>query len=266
MIPVLGPLWTRLHRSPGSLLMLDFDGTLAPFRESRLQTRPYPGIQPLLEALGDRERCGSRTVLVTGRPSKSLRTLLGLEPNLEIWGCHGAERLRADGVYQGPDLDSGRVEGLRRAHWVALQLLPAHKVERKPVSVAAHWRGVPRGERGRIRLALENRWTGIADRYNLQLLPFDGGLEAVVPGFHKGKAVARLLEETPPDHPAAYLGDDLTDERAFAALGTRGLSVLVRPAWRPTRARAWLRPPEEVRAFLACWLRCTQGPPRRCSP
>ena len=81
-----------------------------------------------------------------------------------------------------------------------------------------------------------------------------------------GKAVARLLEETPPDHPAAYLGDDLTDERAFAALGTRGLSVLVRPAWRPTRARAWLRPPEEVRAFLACWLRCTQGPPRRCSP
>ena len=257
MIPVLGPLWTRLHRSPGSLLMLDFDGTLAPFRESRLQTRPYPGIQPVLETLASDSR--TRVVLVTGRPAKSLRSLLGLVPPVEIWGCHGAERLRADGVYQGPDLDSGRVEGLRRAHWVALQLLPAHKVERKPVSVAAHWRGVPRGERGRIRLALENRWTGIADRYNLQLLPFDGGLEAVVPGFHKGKAVARLLEETPPDHPAAYLGDDLTDEDAFAVVASRGLGVLVRSRWRPTRAAAWCAPPEEILQFLALWGNVGKG-------
>ena len=251
MIPVLGPLWARLRRSPGSLLMLDFDGTLAPFRESRLQTRPYPGIQPVLETLASDSR--TRVVLVTGRPAKSLQNLLRLHPSPEIWGSHGAERLRPDGTYQEPDLDSARKEGLRRAHWSALLGLPPHKVERKPVSVAAHWRGIPQGERGRIRKALQARWTTVAERYNLQLLPFDGGLEMVVPGFHKGRAVARLLEETDPTHPAAYLGDDLTDERAFAALGTRGLSVLVRGAWRPTRAQAWIRPPEEVLAFLEGW-------------
>ena len=248
MIPVLGPLWTRLNRSSGALLMLDFDGTLAPFRESRLQTRPYPGIPILLETLGRESR--TRVVLVTGRPAKSLQNLLRLHPSPEIWGSHGAERLRPDGTYQEPDLDSARKEGLRRAHWSALLGLPPHKVERKPVSVAAHWRGIPQGERGRIRKALQARWTTVAERYNLQLLPFDGGLEMVVPGFHKGRAVARLLEETDPTHPAAYLGDDLTDEHGFAAATALGGAGILVGEERPTAATHRLGSVADVHAWL----------------
>jgi trehalose-6-phosphatase len=53
---------------------------------------------------------------------------------------------------------------------------------------------------------------------------------------------------------AAYLGDDITDEDAFAALRTRGLTILVRQEPRPSHAAWWLRPPQELIAFLDAWI------------
>ncbi|MGH9571319.1 MAG: hypothetical protein ACRD4F_16865, partial [Candidatus Angelobacter sp.] len=61
------------------------------------------------------------------------------------------------------------------------------------------------------------------------------------------------------DVAAAYLGDDLTDEDAFQAINGRGLSVLVRPAWRSTTAQAWLRPPGELIQFLNDWIHACGG-------
>ena len=54
--------------------------------------------------------------------------------------------------------------------------------------------------------------------------------------------------------PAAYLGDDATDEHAFQAIRGHGLSLLVRPRWRQTAAQLLLRPPEELLDFLSQWL------------
>ena len=75
-----------------------------------------------------------------------------------------------------------------------------------------------------------------------------------MPGRDKGDAVRTILDEIGPEVPVAYLGDDWTDERAFLALGTRGLSVLVRPEWRTTAAAVWIRPPEDLQKFLERWL------------
>jgi len=59
----------------------------------------------------------------------------------------------------------------------------------------------------------------------------------------------------------AYLGDDLTDEDAFAAMGNRGLSILVRGEVRRSCARFWLRPPEELLHFLDEWIAASQSQP-----
>jgi trehalose-6-phosphatase len=84
------------------------------------------------------------------------------------------------------------------------------------------------------------------------MLLFDGGVELRA-GRNKGDAVLQLLTELPGDSPVAYLGDDSTDEDAFQALGARGLGVLVRQQWAPSSAQLWLRPPTELRNFLAAW-------------
>jgi len=95
----------------------------------------------------------------------------------------------------------------------------------------------------------------------LELLEFEAGLELRV-GRNKGSAVAAILQEAGVRVPAAFLGDDVTDEPAFHAvneLGSPGLSVLVRRQRRKTEANVWLRPPVELRQFLKAWLIACTG-------
>jgi trehalose-phosphatase len=76
-------------------------------------------------------------------------------------------------------------------------------------------------------------------------------------GRDKGGAVDAIVKEAATNGPVAYLGDDLTDESAFRAVnavGSRGLSVLVRREWRQTAAEIWLRPPGELLVFLQRWI------------
>jgi trehalose-phosphatase len=109
--------------------------------------------------------------------------------------------------------------------------------------------------RGRVLLG----WQPIAERSGLEFLDFDGGIEIRAPEADKGDVVRLLLSEMKPDTPAAYLGDDATDEHAFEAIRGRGLSVLVRPCWRPTAAQLWMKPPEELFVFLTQWLKSVRG-------
>ena len=93
----------------------------------------------------------------------------------------------------------------------------------------------------------------------MSLHDFDGGIEIRPDNITKANAVETILAETGPSFVGAYLGDDHTDEDAFAALAERGLSVLVRTEFRPTRAQIWLRPPEDLITFLRTWLESTSS-------
>ena len=93
----------------------------------------------------------------------------------------------------------------------------------------------------------------------MSILEFDGGVEIRVAGLDKGTAVRAIVNEVDSKVPIAYLGDDATDESAFKALGTRGLTILVRPEPRRTSARLWLKPPEDLLDFLARWLQACRG-------
>ena len=71
--------------------------------------------------------------------------------------------------------------------------------------------------------------------------------------WDKGKAVLWLLDALGLDRPEVtpiYIGDDLTDEDAFAALKERGISLLVSERPLPTAADYRLRDTEEVGDFL----------------
>lgn len=239
--------------SPASALLLDYDGTLAPFCLNREQALPYPGVTALLQEIIDNGR--TRVVIVTGRNAHEVGPLLAVRPLPEIWGCHGLERLRPDGTYETPSVDEPVRHALADAdRWLRHQGLH-NRAEFKTGAVAIHLRGFDEATAteacGQVLLG----WRPIAQSTPMELLEFDGGIEMRKPGRDKGDAVRTILDEIGPEAPVAYLGDDLTDERAFLALGTRGLSALVRPEWRPTAAALWIRPPEGLLSFLTQWLR-----------
>jgi trehalose 6-phosphate phosphatase len=242
------------------LLLLDYDGTLAPFRVDRTKARPWTGVR---EAVGRIQRQGrTRVVVITGRPAKEIAPLLrgnppGVDSPLEVWGLHGAERLHSDGrreLEQAPADTQRKLDELRE-HLRHNNL--GGQFEDKPNAAVMHWRGASPRTAKFIETRTRELFEPLSRLEGLTLLDFEGGLELRV-GRDKGGAIRALMEESTPGTPVAYLGDDLTDEAGFRATNeAKGphLSVLMRPECRETAADVWMRPPSELRAFLKKWFR-----------
>jgi trehalose 6-phosphate phosphatase len=247
----LTAFFEQLGSASTRILLLDYDGTLAPFRTERDRAFPYPEIPRLL---GQIIASGTRVVLISGRPAYDLLRLSGIDPQPEIWGSHGLERLRPRGNYQVEPLSPEQQAGLRKALEFLRSQGLENRMERKPGGVALHWRGLAGQDVETLRGKVQQVWCELAGCSSLELLDFDGGLEIRVRGKDKGNAVAAILKESNADAVVAYLGDDQTDEDAFRVLRGRGLTVLVREQLRPTLAEIQLRPPEELIEFLQEWL------------
>jgi trehalose-phosphatase len=214
-----------------------------------------------LQQLCGARRC--RVVLISGRPARELTTLLPPTLKLEIWGSHGRERLNPDGGYTAVPLRVAQQTCLEQLESELHHEGLSHVLERKIGSLAMHTRGLPEEDARRI-LSFAHQFhcsvpTSGDHDHGLEWLPFDGGVELRGKGCTKATAVHSILRDEPDGTPAAYLGDDQTDEDAFVALRQRGssnpsLPVLVRLQPRPSIAHLWLRPPEELLAFLDRWL------------
>jgi trehalose-phosphatase len=191
--------------------------------------------------------------LVSGRSARELRDLLDPGVKTEIWGSHGREQLRCDGSYELFALGPVQQAALDQVKKEMSNLGFQETLEVKPSSGAIHWRSFRPAEQEQIRTSAKSAFGRLKQTGGLQLLPFDGGLELRSLDRTKGTAVAEMLEQEPAGI-AAYLGDDLTDEDAFVAVGGRGYSILVRNEVRPSCAHFWLRPPEELLTFLDDWI------------
>ena len=236
------------------ILMLDYDGTLAPFVNIRDKAIPYPGVREVLAAIQAARR--TRLVIVSGRAIKDLKPLLELDPLPEIWGSHGWERLLPDGTYQGPEVEDRVKECFAEARRMVLaagQGVVPMDLEQKPASLALHWRRRDPQVVEALQVAVRKLWEPLAEAANLALNAFDGGLELGLPDKDKGSAVRTILLDADDDTMAAYLGDDRTDEDAFRAIADRGYGILVRPDFRPTAATFWLKPPDGLLEFLRYW-------------
>lgn len=252
----LSAFFESLTQAPRSALLLDYDGTLAPFQVDRDKASPYPGVTAALQEILSTTR--TQVFIVTGRKTDDIVSLLGVYPYPVIWGLHGAQRRNPNGTVEMACVDEDLVQGLMEADgWLQAQSL-RQWAEFKPGSIAVHWRGRSEKEAADIRRQVLLGWSRIAQRRNVELLEFDGGIELRAAGPDKGDAVREILQQLDSGTPVAYLGDDKTDERAFLALEGRGVRVLVRPEWRETAADIWIKPPDELLDFLGKWQQASQ--------
>jgi trehalose-phosphatase len=246
--------FSRVGRARRRALLVDYDGTLAPLTADRRHAEPWEGFRAALANIALAPR-PTAVWIVSGRTVGDLARLVRLDHVADLWGSHGLERRSRQGCWSGPAPERDASSFLDEvaaslAHQGAAALL-----ERKVYGIAIHERGADAAVWMAAREAMEKRFAPRAAAFGLELLPFDGGLELRPRAFHKGQVVDRAFAELGEGAVVAYLGDDRTDEDAFEALKDRpaGLGVLVRAEPRPTQARAWLRPPEEVLRFLSDW-------------
>ena len=223
-------------------LFLDLDGTLAPIEEQPDLVVADPIRTEVLTNLGD--LLDGRLAVLSGRQIYEVdRILEGAVPH--VGGQHGLERRMAGGTLQStpphPGLEDAAVamERLARAQYGLL-------VERKSAAVTMHYRAKP--ECGPAVIDLAHR---LAKTHDLELQEGRMVAELRTPGPNKGDAL-EVFMATPPFAGARpiMVGDDLTDESAFAAaIGLGGDAILVGPA-RPSLARWRLPNP----AALLAWL------------
>jgi len=229
-------------------LYLDFDGTLVEIAPRPDQVRVDPALPGALERL--RTRLGGALAIVTGRPIGVIDDFLA-PARFDIAGLHGVER-RVDGVVSGggaadhPDLRA-RIAGLT----TAVAGLDAVLIEDKGASVAVHWRLATPADALRAEEAVKAAAAALGAAYRLQLGKAVG--EIVPASATKGHAI-RAFAQAPPyaGRRAVFLGDDLTDEKAFAVVNETG-GVSVRIGGAETIATRRLSDPEDVRRLLYAW-------------
>jgi trehalose-phosphatase len=243
--------WRQVATAKRLVLMLDYDGTLAPFVKDRLRAELYPGVAERLLRLAQCPRL--RLIFVSGRQARELEGLLPPGLRAEIWGGHGREHLLLDGSYEVVPLAPVQEQALGWLNRSVRDRGFAELIEEKPGSTALHTRGLSAEHKERLTKTAQQFFAEI-ESAGFNWLPFDGGIEMRASGCSKASAVEQILRDEGDDVITAYLGDDLTDEEAYRALDGHGLRVLVREELRATSAELWLRPPGELVAFLDGWL------------
>lgn len=242
--------WTRVQSAELRVLMLDYDGTLAPFQTSRMEARPTKETLGILRKIIDSGH--TRVVIVSGRPTSELRILVP-DLDVETFGSHGFERSPVDRSVIVHPLSASELKGLEAARAAAAAAGLGERIEVKPASIAVHVRGLESEKALEIEELAYNVFTPIADRYRLECRAFNGGVEVRSKRFHKGLAVDAVLKEHPADVFAVYVGDDDTDEDAFRALVGRGIGVRVGAPASDTAAQIQIEHQEQVASFLVKW-------------
>jgi trehalose 6-phosphate phosphatase len=225
------------------LLALDYDGTLAPIAPTPNRARMRPETRRLLTGVAGLYPC----VVISGRTLEDIAERLDGIPVWYVFGNHGNEPALVGPTYYGQTREW--VRQLR--HHLADE--PGVIVEDKMHSVTIHYRQARNRERAADLIA--QAVTRLPDARIL------GGREAVnlLPrgGSNKGIALQAAQRQFACDF-AIYVGDDDTDEDAFAiATPDRLLSIRVGPA-EPSRARFHLRSQADVDALLETLLAVRQ--------
>lgn len=240
------------------LVALDYDGTLTPIVD-----RPEDAVISSSMRQNVRELAAACTlVIISGRDLQDVRELVGID-SLIYAGSHGFDISGPEGVNisfrQGDDflpvLDAAEKQ-LR----ASLDLISGSAVERKKYSIAVHYRLVAEEDIARVETIVD---AVLAD--NERLVKGSGKkVFELRPGidWNKGKALLWIIDALGFDRnktAPVYIGDDTTDEDAFAVIGDNGIGIVVSEgkANDMTSARYTLADTEEAGSFLeklARWI------------
>lgn len=271
--PLSDPADVDLHplaEADDLLVALDFDGVLAPLQDDPSLSRVLPASAEAIARIATLPN--TQLALVSGRDVATLRGLADPPASAMIVGSHGAE------IDLGPGQDASGTESAATAsapdpteanavtndeeellaaiddHLAELTTLSDRegfdlRIERKPYSRTVHTRGMAPGLAASLR---EHVVSVQAEHGGIRVIEGHDITELAVSQATKGTGIRALVAEV---HPTAalYLGDDITDEDAFAELAemrpeVTGVGIKVGSA--PTQAELRIADPDAVATLL----------------
>ncbi|MCA8829890.1 bifunctional alpha,alpha-trehalose-phosphate synthase (UDP-forming)/trehalose-phosphatase [Hymenobacter pini] len=222
--PVTAQLLDDYHAAETRLLLLDYDGTLAPFNANPQRAEPDQELRLLLRALADIPQ--NRVVIISGRDRATLEAWLGHLP-IDFIAEHGVW-LRAAGqewqLFQ-PLSNEWKPE-IRSILELYVSRTAGSFIEDKEYSLVWHYRRAD-AELGAVRARdLLNHLTFMTSNTDLQVMEGNKVIEIKTSGINKGTAAARWQAAYEPQFTLA-IGDDRTDEDTFRAMPPDAYTVKV---------------------------------------
>ncbi|MFB0835663.1 trehalose-phosphatase [Arthrobacter halodurans] len=209
------------------LVALDFDGTMAPFVDRPEDARPLPASARLLAELT--ELPGTATALLSGRHLDGLRAAASPGPGVLLVGSHGAERWAPERYAADTDdlaLDARQAGLLTEVRSRLARVAGAARgalLEDKPAGVVLH---VRQSDPDTGAAALAAGRAALEDLDGVRLSDGKAVLESSVVRADKGAGLEWLRGVVGADA-VLFVGDDVTDEHAFAVLRPGDVGVKV---------------------------------------
>ncbi|WP_020496215.1 trehalose-phosphatase [Sciscionella marina] len=209
-----------IARTPRLLIACDYDGTLAPIVENPEHARPSSESVGALRALADLHE--TTTAVISGRALRDLATLSRLPSEVHLVGSHGSEF--DVGFVHALDDDARELHA--RLHRSLTELTAGYagvQLETKPASVAVHVRRASEQVAEQVLTAVRSdqaTWGGV------QVTEGKAVIELAVVQTDKGRALD-VLRRRIGATAAIFIGDDVTDEKAFARLSGPDLGIKV---------------------------------------
>ncbi|SDZ41403.1 trehalose 6-phosphatase [Micromonospora pattaloongensis] len=243
--PELSAAIGRIARVPLLLVACDYDGTLAPIVEDPTKAVPLPESVAAIRALAALPQ--TTVAVVSGRALRDLAALSRLPSEVHLVGSHGSE------------FDIGFVERLApelvavrsRLKAELRQITHGHagvRLEIKPASVAVHTRGADPGVTAEVVEAVRSgpaTWPEVTVTHGKEVVEL-----SVVP-THKGTAVDQIRTQMSASA-VLFIGDDITDENAFAHLHGPDMGIKIGPG--ETRAEYRVGEPIDAARVLGLLL------------
>lgn len=212
----------ELAKVPVLLVASDYDGTLSPIVSDPAQAVPHREAMVALHSLAVLPR--THVTIISGRSLRDLAGLTGSPGNVHLVGSHGSE-FDPDFAAKLPQAAIDLREELETKLGEIAEGTKGCAIEVKPASVAFHYRNAEqsKGERAAqavLELAKSTR--------GVQLKRGKMVVELGVIDADKGKALETIRHRVAATA-ALFLGDDVTDEDAFATLRGPDLGIKVGP-------------------------------------
>jgi trehalose 6-phosphate synthase/phosphatase len=233
--PGLRELAARAAEAKRRIFFLDYDGTLREYTRFPGDARPTDEIREVLRALA--RLPATEVHVVSGRDRKQLEAWLGELP-IHLCAEHGYVARAPGGAWEA--LEHVSLEWLPRAEEElrrVVQEVPGSLIERKPCSVAWHYR-MADAHYGSWRA--RELCTALEDEFANQPVEVLLGhkvLEVRAAGVNKGGYVRRRMAGVDESAFVLCVGDDRTDMDMYCALPPSAFSIHLGPAAEGVRYR-----------------------------
>jgi len=241
-------IFEQLHeRIPA--IFLDYDGTLTPIVEDPKDATLSDKAKKVIKRLTEHYS----VAIISGRDLGDVQNMVGVG-DIAYAGSHGFDIVGPGGRYRNQEMGKRFLPMLKRAEAElrkAVRDIPGARIEHKRFAIAVHYRQVDSAD---INM-LKQRFDDISSHYPELRKSTGKKVVELRPNidWDKGKALFYLLETLYTNSGRIlplYIGDDITDEDAFRAIGEQGIAIAVGSEKRQTAAHYMLRDPEEVAKFL----------------